>query len=89
MSDDGYKTEQASGTRFDVPAPESGNAGARPMSFDCCGTRMGDGVAGYRCGSIMKRHPVVTSAILAVMGLAAFAIPVGIILGIIAFFRTI
>jgi hypothetical protein len=59
------------------------------MSFDCCGTRMGDVMAGCPCGSIMKRHPVVTSAILSVMGLAALAIPAGIILGIIAFFRTI
>ena len=77
MSEHGYKREQASGI------------GDRPMSFGCCGTRMGDVTAGYSCGSVMKRHPFVVSAILAVMGLVALAIPVGIILGIIAFFRTI
>jgi len=59
------------------------------QAFDCCGIKMGDVMAGCPCASIMRRHPFVTSATLAVMGLAALAIPAGIVLGIIAFFRTI
>ena len=78
MFDHEHKTDQASGSAVD-----------RPMSFACCGPRMGDGMAGCPCGSIVKRHPFVTSAILAVMALTALAIPAGIILGIIAFFRAI
>jgi hypothetical protein len=70
------------------PASESGSGNDLPMSFDCCGTNMGDVMAGCPCGSIMKRHPFFTSAILTVMALAALAIPAGIILGVIAFFRT-
>jgi hypothetical protein len=72
----------------DKPAPDSGSAGDRPIGFDCCGAGMDDWMAGCPCGSIMKRHPFVTSAMLAVMALAALAIPAGIILGVIAFFRT-
>jgi len=41
------------------------------------------------CGSIVRRHPVATFAICTVMGLALLVIPVGAILGIIAFLRTI
>jgi hypothetical protein len=80
MSDHESKTEQAS-TR--------GSTGDRSMGFDCCDIRMGDAMAECPCGSIMRRHPVVTSAFLGVMGLAVIVIPAGAILGIIAFFRTI
>jgi hypothetical protein len=59
------------------------------QAFDCCGIKMGDVMTGCPCGSIMRKHPFVTSVTLAFMGLAALAIPAGIILGIIAFFRTI
>jgi hypothetical protein len=58
------------------------------MSFDCCGTRMGDAMAECRCGSIMRRHPLAAFVICTVMGLALLVIPVGAILGIIAFLRT-
>jgi len=58
-------------------------------SFDCCDTRMSDAMAVCPCGSVMRRHPVVMSAILAVMGLGVLVIPVGAILGIIAFLRTV
>lgn len=61
----------------------------RRPSFDCCGIRTGDMNAAFPCGAIVRRHPVVTSVIVAVMGLAAVLIPAGAILGIIAFFRTI
>lgn len=61
----------------------------RPMDFECCGTRMSDAMKGCPCGSVVKRHPIVTSAILALMGLAFLVIPTGAILGIIAFVRTI
>ncbi|MHC4406476.1 MAG: hypothetical protein ACYTG0_43170 [Planctomycetota bacterium] len=89
MSDDEYKAEQASGTRSDVSASESGSAGEHPMRFDCGGIKMDDAMAVCPCISIKRRHPVVTSAILAVMGLAVFMIPAGAILGIIAFLRTL
>jgi hypothetical protein len=59
------------------------------MRFDCCGIKMDDAMAMCPCVSIMRRHPVVMSAVLAVMGLAVLLIPAGAILGIIAFLRTI
>ena len=82
MSHDRNDTKQASGTRSE------GRADDRRMGFDCCGTRMGDVMAECPCGFFMKRHPFVMSTLLAVMALTALAIPAGIILGIIAFFRT-
>lgn len=93
MSENRYEAAQASGTRSDRPASEPGSTGDRSMRFDCCGIRMddakGDGMAGCPCGSIMRRHPVITTTIIAVMGLAFLVVPVGAILGIIAFFRMI
>ena len=89
MSDDRYRADQASGTRSDLPASESGSKGKSPMSRGCCGTDMGDVTAECPCSSIVRRHPVISSAILAVVGLAFLAVPAGAILGIIAFFRTI
>lgn len=79
MSDHESETEQAA-------KPES--TGDHRMSFDCCGTRVGNAMAACPCGSIMRRRPVVTSVILALMGLAVLVIPVGAVLGIIAFLRT-
>jgi len=69
-------------------APGTGSADRR-MGFDCCGFRMDDATTRCSCGSVMRRHPFVTSAILAFMGLAALVIPAGAVMGIIAFFRTI
>ena len=89
MFDHEYKTERASGTCSHVPASESGHTSDRRMSFGCCSTRMGDAIADGPCGSIMRRHPVVMSVILALMGLAVLLIPTGAILVIIAFLRTI
>jgi hypothetical protein len=89
MSDDGYKTNQEFGTPSDTPASGSASTDDRPAGFDCCGTRMGEAMAGCPCGSIMKRHPVVTFAILAFVGLAVLVIPACAILGIIAFLRSI
>jgi hypothetical protein len=80
MSDHEQETEQAANRE---------STGDSRMSFDCCGTQMGDAMAGCRCGSIMRRHPFATFAICTVMGLALLVIPVGAILGIIAFLRTI
>ena len=59
------------------------------MTFGCCGPRDGDTWGECWCASIMRRHRFFTSTMLAVMGLAALAIPVAILLGIIAFFRTL
>jgi hypothetical protein len=89
MSDDGNKAETASGARSDARAPESGSRDDRPMTLDCCGARMGGEMADCSCSAIMRKHPVITSALLALMGLAFVVIPAGAILGIIAFFRTI
>lgn len=89
MANHGYTAEQAPGTRSDAPTSESGGGDNRATSFDCCGTWMNDATAECPCGSFARRHPVVTSAILAVMGLAVLVIPAGAILGIIAFLRTI
>jgi hypothetical protein len=60
----------------------------RPIGFNCCGVKTVDGMAGCPCGSMMRRHPVMTFTVLAFMGLAALLIPAGAILGIIAFLRT-
>jgi hypothetical protein len=88
MSDDCSKSEQKLGTGSDVPASDPANTGDRPMIFDCCGARTGDEMAGCPCGSMMRRHPVVTFTVLTLMGLAVIVIPTGAILGIIAFLRT-
>ena len=88
MSDDRSKTVQKLGTGSDVPASDPANTGDRPMKFDCCGTRIGDEMSGSPCGSMMRRHPVVTFTVLMLMGLAIVVIPTGAILGIIAFLRT-
>jgi hypothetical protein len=89
MSDDGYKAEKAAGARADAQAPGSGERDDRARTFDCCGARMGGAMANCSCGAGMRKHPVITFAMLALMGLAFVAIPAGVILGIIAFFRTI
>ncbi len=88
MSDDRPTTNQKLGRRTDVPPSDSAHRGDRPIAFDCCGITMGDGMAGCPCGSIMKRHPVVTFTVLTLMGLAVVVIPAGAILGIIAFLKT-
>ena len=80
MSGHEQETEQASRRE---------SSGDHSMSFGCCGTRMSDAMAECPCGSIVRRHPVATFAICTVMGLALLVIPVGAILGIIAFLRTI
>jgi len=89
MTEDGYNAKRTPGTGSGEPGPGKGTGGGRRMSFDCCGMNMEDAMAGRSCGSIMRRHPIVMSAILAIMGLAAVVIPAGAVLGIIAFFRTI
>ena len=80
MSNHEQQTEQAS---------KREGTGDHRISFDCCGTRMGEVMAKCPCGSIVRRHRVATFAICTVMGLALLVIPVGAILGIIAFLRTI
>lgn len=88
MSDDRTTTRQKLGTHTDVPPSESVNRADRPVGFDCCGMTMDDQMAGCPCGSMMKRHPVVTFTVLTLMGLAVLVIPAGAIMGIIAFLRT-
>ena len=88
MDHDRDKTEHADETRS-VRTSEITSRGGRSMRFDWCGPAMGREMAGCPCSSIARKHPFVTSAMLALMGLAALVIPAGAILGIIAFFRTI
>jgi hypothetical protein len=80
---------EPSGTPSEDPGSEARDTGHRPMGFDCCGVRMDRSMAACPCGSMMRRHPFVTFVICTVMGLALLAIPAGVILGIIAFLRTI
>jgi len=89
MPDDRTTTKQKPGTCTDVPPSESATREDRPIGFDCCGVAMADEMAGCPCGSLMRRHPVVTFTVLTLMGLAVVAISAGAILGIIAFARTL
>ena len=89
MSDEGYRTEETTGTGSDAPAFGPAGGGDRAMGFDCCGVSMGDGMAGCPCVAVMRRHPLIAFLLLTLMGLAFLAIPTGVILGIIAFMRTI
>ena len=67
------------------------NGDAWRPGFDCCSPRMADAMpeSRYWCGSILRRHRVAAFTICTILGLALLAIPVGVILGIIAFLRTI
>ena len=89
MSNDEYRAEKTARARSDTRVPGSGERDHHPTTFDCCGARMGGAMTDCSCGAIMRKHPVITSVMLALMGLAFVAIPTGAILGIIAFFRTI
>ena len=60
-----------------------------PMRFGCCGAWDGDAWGECWCAPMMRRHRLFTSAVLTLMSLTALAIPVAILLGIIAFFRTL
>lgn len=79
MTHDRQETRQASETR----------PGDRPLSPACCGVAMGVEKACGPCDFVMRRRPVVATAILAVVGLAMLVIAVGAVLGIVAFLETI
>ena len=79
MSHDPHKTGKVSETR----------PGDRALSLDCCGVAVAGGKAYWPCGFVMRRHPVVATAILTVVGLAMLVIAVGTVLGIVAFLKTI
>ena len=85
MSENEHETEEAAGAS--EKAPRDGDD--RATMFDRCGAVMGGEMRGCPCGAVMRRHPVLIAAILALMGLAFLAVPAAAILGAIAFFRTI
>lgn len=89
MSNDEHDTKKAPEERPDPGSSRWAEGGRGPMGFDCRGTRMREMMAACPCGPIMRRHPVVMVTILAVMALAMILIPVGAILGMIAFLMTI
>jgi len=89
MSREGNRPEKTTGTGSGAPVPGRAGARNRAMAFDCCGAGMGDGVAGCPCIVMMRRHPLVALLLLGLMGLLFLAIPTGVILGIIAFMKTI
>lgn len=89
MSDEKNKADRAIWECCDIPARNSADGRDRANRHECCGTEVGGMMAACPCGSFMRRHPVLTSTILAAMGLVVLAVPAGAILGIIAFFRTL
>ena len=89
MSEDSCRNEQTSGARSGVSSSGSTTDADRQVDSDCCGAGIRQTMAGCPFHSVMKRHPVLASVMLAVMGLAVLVIQAGAILGIIAFFRTV
>jgi hypothetical protein len=55
---------------------------------ECCGPTMKEEMQDCPCGSFLKKHRVASFAALTGIGLVLLTVPVGVILGIIAFFRT-
>jgi len=66
-------------------APEHG--GGRRTTFGCCHNTTSDGVAGFPCGSIMRRHPVIVTVILGLMALICLVMATGMIVGILRCLR--
>jgi hypothetical protein len=54
----------------------------------CCGPEMNEMMKECPCGSFMKKHRLAFFAAFTGIGLVLLTLPVGVILGIIAFFRT-
>jgi len=89
MSDEKKEADREAGRNCDDAPRESRSCRDRERMFECCGADMSGMMAGSPCGSFMRRHPFVTTVILAAAGLALLAVPTGAILGIIAFVRTL
>ena len=87
MADNGYGTRKESGAGPSVSASGPGISGDRRTTFGCCCNTTGDAVAGFPCGAIMRRHPVILSVILALMALTCLAIATGMIVGVLGWFR--
>ena len=54
----------------------------------CCGSMAPEEGRGCPCTSFFEKHRVAVFATLSALGLALLTIPLGAVLGIIAFFRT-
>ncbi len=85
MSKNEHETKETAGAT--EKAPRDGDD--RATMFDCCASATGGEMRSCPCGAVMRRHPVVIAAMLALMGLAFLAVPAAAVLGAIAFFRTI
>ena len=60
-----------------------------PDPGGCCGEISNQTEQGCPCTSIMKKHPRVAGAICGTVGLLMLTVPIGAVLGIIAFVRTL
>lgn len=87
MADNGIETRNGSGAGPSVSASGPEKGGGRPTTFGCCHSMTGDTVAGFPCVSIMRRHPVIVSVILGLMGLMCLMIAAGLIVGVLRCFR--
>jgi hypothetical protein len=62
---------------------------AKPDPAGCCGEMPIQTEQGCPCTAMMKKHPWAAGAICGTVGLLMLAVPVGAVLGIIAFVRTL
>ena len=74
MASDGYETRNESGEGPSVSPP-------------CCDNTTDGAVAGFPCGDIVRRHPVIFSVIVALMGLTCLAMATVMIVGVLRCFR--
>lgn len=72
----------------DVRHETENGLGTSPRGLGFCGTGMDDAITGCPCGSIVRAHPRITLAILALAGLAGLVVVAGAVLGILACLRT-
>jgi hypothetical protein len=57
------------------------------MTDGCCHNESGDAVAGFPCAAITRRHPVIFSVIVTIMGLTCLVIATAMIVGVLRCLR--
>ena len=87
MANDGYETRNESGEGPSVSASGPENSGDRRTTFGYCHNTTGGAEAGFPCGAIVRRHPVIFSVIVALMGLTCLAMATVMIAGVLRCFR--
>ena len=87
MANDGYETRNESGEGPSVSASGQENSGDRRTTFGCCDDTTDGAVAGFPCGAIVRRHPVIFSVIVALMGLTCLVMATAMIVGVLRCFR--